>query len=68
MGNMAMLREKIDVSGITLTALASKCRITREALHNKLNGKSEFKASEIRAVTKALHLKKRERDAIFFED
>lgn len=66
MGNMKMLRSKIDETGITIVALAAKCGITRESLYNKLEGKSEFKASEIHAITCALNLKKSERDKIFF--
>jgi len=40
----------------------------RETLYNRLNQESEFKASEIAALTLALHLTKEERDAIFFAE
>lgn len=66
--NAELLRTKIEESGITVTALAAKSGMTRETLYNKLAGKGEFKASEIHALTKVLHLSKAERDAIFFSE
>lgn len=66
--NAALLASKVEESGITITALATKCGMTRESYYNKLAGESEFKASEIHALTRALHLTKAERDAIFFGD
>lgn len=66
--NAALLTAKVEESGITITALASKCGMTRESYYNKLAGESEFKASEIHALTKVLRLTRAERDAIFFDD
>lgn len=66
MTDLKCLREKIDDSGLTITALADKCGIRRETLYNKLQGTSEFKASEIMSITNALHMSQNERDAIFF--
>lgn len=66
MGNMAMLRQKIDESGMTVTAVAEKTGISRESLYNKLNGETEFKASEIMKITQTLRLEKVEQDEIFF--
>lgn len=66
MANMDLLRAKIDGSGISLTFIAARCGITRNSLYNKLDGKSEFKASEILFLTRVLHLTPAERDAIFF--
>lgn len=60
------LADAITKSGMTIVALASKCGISRETLYNRMAGKSEFKASEITALTLALHLSRDERDAIFF--
>lgn len=66
MGDMTMLRKKIKDSGVTFTAVADKIGVTRETLYNRLDGKSEFKASEISCLTNMLRLKKAEQDAIFF--
>ena len=64
--NTNLLREKINDSGITITALADKLGLTRETFYNRLANKSEFKASEIVKLTNILRLTKPERDAIFF--
>lgn len=66
MTDTAQLAEKIQASGVTMTALAAKIQVSRETLYNRLAGKGEFKASEIQRVTEALHLTQEERDAIFF--
>lgn len=66
MPDMNLLRDKIDRVGIPITTLANKCGVTRNSLYNKLDGKSEFKASEICIISAALHLTQQERDAIFF--
>lgn len=59
------LKEKIDESGMTMVALSEKTGILRETLYNRLNGRGEFHASEIVALSRALNLTKKERDAIF---
>lgn len=59
------LKKKIEESGMTMVALSEKTGILRETLYNRLNGKGEFHASEIVALSKALGLTKKERDAIF---
>lgn len=61
-----MLRAKIQDSGMTLTAIAKKSGINRETLYNKLNGTSDFKASEIMGISETLRLSNSERDRIFF--
>jgi len=66
MGDMNMLREKIKESGITVTAIADKLNVSRETLYNRMNGESEFRASEIAILTDTLRLKKSEQDTIFF--
>lgn len=64
--DLDLLKEKIKDSKMTMTGLAEKAGILRETLYNKVNGESEFKASEIIALSDALHLNKNERDEIFF--
>ncbi len=66
MPNLVLLRRKIDDSGLTVTAIAQKSGLKRETLYNKLQGESEFKASEISALTFVLQMSKEERDEIFF--
>lgn len=66
MPNLSLLRKKIDNSGLTVTAIAQKSGLKRETLYNKLQGESEFKASEISALTFVLQMSREERDEIFF--
>lgn len=64
--NAEMLRGKIDDSGMTIVSISEKTGILRETLYNRMSGKSEFKASEILALTRVLRLTRKERDDIFF--
>ena len=68
MPDLALLRRKIDNSGLTVTAVAQKSGLKRETLYNKLQGESEFKASEISALTLVLQMSRDERDKIFFSN
>lgn len=60
------LKQAIKDSGMTIVAIAEKAGILRETLYNKINGESEFKASEISALSKVLQLSSEMRDEIFF--
>lgn len=66
MTNTAELRELIDTSGISITFLAKKTGITRECFYQRLKNETEFRASEIASLAKALHMTRDQRDAIFF--
>ena len=66
MTDTLMLRNAIKESGITLTSISEKMGLTREGLYNKLNGTSEFKASEIVKLSTLLHLSAETREKIFF--
>ena len=66
MTNTEKLKHKIEQSGVTMVHLAAAIGVTRECFYKKLMGKTEFKASEIVALTKALHLTNSEREDIFF--
>lgn len=66
MTNNESLRNKIQASGISMVFLAKAIGITRKALYNKVNGQSEFKASEIIRISNVLHLTDQERDENFF--
>lgn len=50
------IKGKIAEQGMTLKTLSSKTCIPVSTLSDKLNGRSEFKASEIAAISKALAL------------
>lgn len=65
-GNMKLLKEKMNDSGLTITLIAKRSGILRETLYNRLNGIGEFKASEITSLTKVLKLSKKDREQIFF--
>lgn len=64
--DLKLLELIISDSGMTMVSLAEKSGILRETLYNKMRGISEFKASEIAALTRVLKLTSEQRDAIFF--
>lgn len=67
MPDLRKLNKRINDSGMTIVSIAEKSGILRETLYNKLRGSSEFKASEIAGISKALGLTSQERDSIFFD-
>lgn len=66
--NAKKLDEAIKNSGMTVKAIAEKSGILRETLYNRLNGRGEFTASEIVALTNTLRLTKKQRDEIFLNE
>ena len=68
MPDLKLLERIISSSGMTMVSIAEKSGILRETLYNKMRGSSEFKASEIAGLTRALKLTSEQRDAIFFAD
>lgn len=60
------LDSAIYESGLKLEAVASKMGINRVSLWNKIQGRTEFKASEITSLAKILNLSAEQRDDIFF--
>ena len=66
MTNTELLKKTINESGMTIVFLADKLDISREAFYMKLNGKTEFKASEIFSLRRLLGLSSRQTEAIFF--
>lgn len=66
MTNTELLREKIDQSGYKLQFIAEKIGITYQGLLNKINNRSEFRASEIQVLYDLLSLTEDERVSIFF--
>lgn len=67
MPNIEKLKGKIKESGMTTVAIAEKSGILRETLYNRLDGRGEFKASEIVALSTVLRLSKAEREEIFLK-
>lgn len=67
MTDTEMLQAIILKSGYKRSRIAQRMGITRAALNNKINNKSEFKQSEIEALCNILGIKNRERNAIFFK-
>lgn len=68
MANLKKLRETIEDSGMTIVAIARKSGVERATLYNKINGKSDFKISEVMSLTKVLQLSEEQRNAIFFDE
>ena len=64
--NLTKLNARIVESGMSKTFIAKKLGITREGFYKKLNGKSEFKASELYKLIDILHLSEDESRIIFF--
>ena len=60
------LKERIKKSGMKVRYVAVQIGITPAGFNKKLSNKTEFKASEIMALTRVLNLTSDERDAIFF--
>ena len=67
MGDMKLLKELIERSGISLTNIAKQLNITYVALNNKLKGKYAFTLDEALVLKKILHLTQSEWDAVFDE-
>lgn len=66
MVNLTALKTMIDDSGISFTRLAENTGMSRETLYRKLEGETEFKVSEIYALSVSLKMTMTERDEIFF--
>jgi hypothetical protein len=66
MTNTTLLQEYIDKSGYKKSFIAKALCITAYALSMKINGKSEFKASEIDILCKLLNIGIKDRMRIFF--
>lgn len=67
MMNLELLKENIAKSGLARTAIAAALKMSIPTFYNRLSGEREFKASEIRELTRVLELSDSERDKIFFK-
>ena len=61
-----LLGEKIKSSGKKFYVIAEDCGLTTQGLYNKLEGKNEFKHSEIVNLCETLGLTSKDRERIFF--
>ena len=66
MTNRELLNERIDASGFKRQYIAEQLGITRESLGNKISGRSEFVASEIKTLCKLLRINNADMKRIFF--
>lgn len=67
MTNTLKLKEKIDNSGYKKEFIAEQLGITRYALQLKVEGKNEFKGSEIKKLCALLKIDSSEMLSIFFD-
>ena len=68
MGNITLLKELIDRSGMSRTNIAKALGITYVALNNKLKSKYAFTLDEALALKKILGLTQSEWNAVFDEE
>lgn len=66
--NLTLLSEKIEQSGMKRKIIAEKMNLTPEGLRNKLNGKRDFNAKEIKGMAHAINLTGDDILSIFFAD
>lgn len=66
MTNSLELELQIKRIGISKKDLAKRLGISEMSLFNKIRNETEFKASEIVALTEALNLTQEQRNIIFF--
>lgn len=66
--NSSLLLEIMNEKGISQEKLSNGLHITRQGLWKKITGKSEFKISEMNAISVMLKLNLKQKNAIFFSD
>lgn len=67
MTNTMLLRSTICASGLKLSHIAREMGLSAYGLQKKIDGESEFKASEIACLCDILRISDvKQRDAIFF--
>lgn len=65
MTNTALLKKRIEESGLKHKYIADKIGITVQSLGNKVSGRNEFKVSEMLIICDLLMITGRDRDIIF---
>ena len=64
--NTLELKAEIAKSGRTNRALARELGISEQALYNKIQGKTDFKNSEMKKLAEVLSLSRKDVNLIFF--
>lgn len=67
MTNTDLLLQKISERGLKITFVADQLHLTYVGFMNKVNNKTEFKASEVAALKALLNLTDEETNQIFFD-
>lgn len=62
---MEELKKAIEESGISITFIAEQLGVTRRTVYSKIDGRAEWKASEIVKMGEILHLSAKKRNEIF---
>lgn len=68
MTNYAKLRGLMAERGMEVSRLASILGISRQAMSDKINGRSKISLLDAQKISAALNMTKDERDAIFFSE
>ena len=69
MTDTALLKEKVEESGLKSKFIYEKLGISKGSWYNKLKGRSPFKAYEIETLCTLLHISSlKEKRQIFFAD
>ena len=68
MTDTQLLREKIGESGYKVAFISEKCGLTYQGFLNKVKGRSEFNADEIRSLRDVLSLSMEDVERIFFAE
>lgn len=63
-----LFRNLVEERGLKYSYIASRLGLSKAGLHKKISGETEFKASEIMAITDILQLTEKTRDNIFFNN
>lgn len=66
MTNTEVLRERVKASGLKLQYIADRMGISRHSLTMKIEGKYEFKPSEIKTLSGLLRIETPEEIALIF--
>ena len=66
--NLEYLNDRIVLSRIPITAIAEQMGLSRQSLYLKMQGKREFKISEVTKLCEILRLTDSEKMLVFFAD
>ena len=68
MTNTKLLEEAIERSGLKRGKIAEVLGVSRAGLLNLINGRAEFRISQMQALSRLLKLTEEQKNAIFFAD